>query len=117
MSLPLVKPDVEPPEAQPPPSTANAVQRATLLIIDDEPAVARTLQRLLASVYDITTVNSGREALALLAGEARFDLILCDLMMPDVTGMDLHAELAQRGEPAHEPDDLHDGRRLHDARA
>ncbi len=59
--------------------------------------------RILLDEHDVTTVMSGRSARELLAGGARFDVILCDLMMRDVSGMDLarwlesHApELAQR---------------------
>jgi CheY-like chemotaxis protein len=43
----------------------------------------------------VATVTSGRAALAILAGEPRFDVILCDLMMPDVSGMDVHERLAR----------------------
>ena len=57
--------------------------------------VAKALRRILAAEHDAVSVTSGREALERLAGEP-FDLILCDLMMPDMTGMDLHAELSAR---------------------
>ena len=48
---------------------------------------------LLRHDHDITTAPGAEEALALLRYGARFDVILCDLMMPQMTGMDLHAEL------------------------
>jgi len=41
-------------------------------------------------------VASGREGQALLEKDPAFDVILCDLMMPEMTGMDLHAWLATR---------------------
>ena len=50
------------------------------------------------------------------AGE-RFDVILCDLMMPEMTGMDLYAELGRLAPDQARADGLHHGRRLHAARA
>jgi CheY-like chemotaxis protein len=43
----------------------------------------------------VTTVTSARDALSKLGAGERFDLILCDLMMPEMTGMDLYDELQQ----------------------
>ena len=71
-----------------------AERRLKLLIIDDEPAVARVFERLLAPEHDVTTSFSGSSALALIEGGRRFDAILCDVMMPGLTGMDLHARLS-----------------------
>jgi CheY-like chemotaxis protein len=68
------------------------VTDARILIVDDEPLVGDTLRRLLRG-NDVEVVTRGREALALVLDGKRFDLILCDLMMPVMTGMDLHAEL------------------------
>jgi PAS domain S-box-containing protein len=63
-----------------------------LLVIDDEPAVLRVIKRMLKD-YDVTTCGGGQEALDyLLKGD--FDLILCDLMMPEYTGMDLYERVA-----------------------
>jgi CheY-like chemotaxis protein len=40
-------------------------------------------------------VHSGDDALALIRGGTRYDVILCDLMMPQVTGMAVHAEIEE----------------------
>ena len=70
-------------------------RRGRILIVDDEPTVVRILQRLLDKEHDVTATHDAREALALCAGGAQFDLILCDLMMPQMTGMELHRELVR----------------------
>jgi CheY-like chemotaxis protein len=62
-------------------------------VVDDEPALARAIARALGSEHDITTAGNGKEALA-LALSSTFDVILSDLMMPEMTGMELHARLA-----------------------
>jgi CheY-like chemotaxis protein len=50
---------------------------------------------MLSSAHDVVCLTSARDALhRILAGE-RFDIVLCDLMMPDVTGMDLHTALSR----------------------
>jgi PAS domain S-box-containing protein len=72
--------------------------RARVLIVDDEQAVTALLRHVLAGdAYDVVTVKSGREALAALQ-QMRFDLILCDLMMPEMTGEDVYLE-ATRAQP------------------
>jgi len=65
-----------------------------ILIVDDEPGVARSLRRALRE-HDVTVSLGGREALGLLRANTPYDLIFCDLMMPDVTGMDLYDEVAR----------------------
>jgi CheY-like chemotaxis protein len=62
-------------------------------VVDDDVLVARTLARLL-SAHRVEVVGNGREALARLKREGpAFDLVLCDLMMPDLTGMDVYEEV------------------------
>jgi signal transduction histidine kinase/CheY-like chemotaxis protein len=61
---------------------------ALILVVDDDASVLRALCRILRG-YELATATSGREAIELLA-EQTFDLILCDLMMPDLTGMDVY---------------------------
>jgi signal transduction histidine kinase len=68
-------------------------RRGRILVVDDEPLLCTTIQRVLGIEHDVTTVNTARDALRLVTDGARFDLILCDLMMPEMTGMDLQREL------------------------
>ena len=69
--------------------------RARILVVDDEPLVGVAIERFLGPRHDVARFTSASEALGLLDAGERFDVILCDLMMPDVTGMDLHARLAE----------------------
>ncbi|HWL87148.1 MAG TPA: ATP-binding protein, partial [Polyangiaceae bacterium] len=74
--------------------------RGHILIVDDEPLVCSSLQRSLKRDYEVTTVQSARAALDLITAGEPFDLILCDLMMPEMSGMDLYEELS-RSFPSH----------------
>jgi two-component system, cell cycle sensor histidine kinase and response regulator CckA len=67
---------------------------ARVLVIDDEVAVGRSLRLLLAPENDVIAVTSGQDALSRLAAGERFDAILCDLMMPDISGIELYNRLA-----------------------
>jgi signal transduction histidine kinase/CheY-like chemotaxis protein len=78
------------------PSAPARGPRGRILVVDDEPQVAAMLQRELAAEHDVEVAASGRAALDRLAEAQSFDVILCDLMMPEVTGMALHAALAER---------------------
>ncbi|MEO8845466.1 MAG: response regulator [Kofleriaceae bacterium] len=71
-------------------------RRRKILVIDDELLVATTFRRALGRDHDVTMLTDPRHALRLIEGGERFDLVICDLMMPDMTGMDLHAELVAR---------------------
>lgn len=85
------------PSAPPPPGPSPEPAGGRILVIDDEPRLRASLKMLLDSHgFDVTTAASGSEGLALALGPAHFDVILCDLMMPGITGMDVHAELVQK---------------------
>ena len=90
--LPPAHPAAEAPAAPPEAPAAAATGRARILIVDDEVTLARALQRTLAA-HDVTVVHSGREALDILSSPAHFDLILCDVMMPVMTAVELYAAL------------------------
>jgi PAS domain S-box-containing protein len=66
-----------------------------LLIVDDEPMILGALRRSFSSDYHVTCVGDGRRALERIRAGERYDVILCDLMMPEITGMDLYAELGR----------------------
>jgi CheY-like chemotaxis protein len=74
------------------PTQADAVGQRRILIIDDDRPVAAAIALELGQ-HDVVVAESGREALELLRREKDFDLILCDLMMPEVTGMDVYEAL------------------------
>jgi CheY-like chemotaxis protein len=63
------------------------------MLVDDEPQVAHTVERLLRKDYDITVAVCGKDALAIIAQGARFDAIVSDVMMPNMTGIELFEEL------------------------
>jgi PAS domain S-box-containing protein len=69
--------------------------RLRVLVMDDEPQLTRVIETLLGGEHAVTSANSGRTALALLV-EHRYDLVLCDLIMPELTGMDVYEEVARR---------------------
>jgi len=71
----------------------GAIRRGRILVVDDEALVASIVQRVLAKEHDVVTAIVATDALAMCAAGEKFDLILCDLMMPEMTGMDLHREL------------------------
>ena len=66
--------------------------RATVLVIEDEPAIGRVLPRLLKP-HLVTVVSRAREALARIAAGETYDTILCDLMMPEMNGMEFYDTL------------------------
>jgi CheY-like chemotaxis protein len=71
----------------------GGVAPGSILVIDDEAQVGSAIERVLAPPHAVTRTVDAREALALLRGGRRFDVVLCDLMMPHVTGMDLFQEV------------------------
>jgi PAS domain S-box-containing protein len=79
-------PPVDPPVDGPPP--------ARVLVCDDEPEITHILVWALAP-HVVEVASSGREARERLANGS-YDLLICDLMMPEITGMTLHADLMER---------------------
>ncbi len=68
--------------------------RARVLVVDDEPSVGLTLQWALEEDFEVRSVTSGADAIAIVESGERFDAIVCDLLMPRVTGVDVYERLA-----------------------
>ncbi|MGE5187260.1 MAG: PAS domain S-box protein [Acidobacteriota bacterium] len=89
--LPVTRAATPSPE---PPAAPEPATPARVLVIDDEPAVGRSIALLLSPDYDVATVTRARDALELLSAGERFDAIVCDVMMPDMSGIELYQQLA-----------------------
>ena len=83
-----------PPRARPapPPDGRGGVEsgRGRVLVIDDEPSLRDLVGEALAGAYEVVPLASPREALARIVAGERFDVILCDLMLPDLDGPAMH---------------------------
>jgi len=67
-----------------------------VLVVDDEPYIGRIIQlKLESGPYRVELVQDGLVALERLRSEMPIDLILLDIMMPHVSGLDVLAELRQ----------------------
>ncbi|HEY4106186.1 MAG TPA: ATP-binding protein, partial [Polyangiaceae bacterium] len=79
-------------ETIPPFSTDR--MRARVLVIDDEPAILRAFRRLLYT-HDVVVAASGNEAMQKLAEGAPCDAIFCDVMMPEMSGVEVYQRIAE----------------------
>ena len=62
-------------------------------MVDDQPMLAKAVRRMLAG-HDVSVAADAQEALAKITSGERFDVIISDLMMPGMSGMDLHTAIA-----------------------
>ncbi len=72
---------------------ADVPAELRVLVIDDEPAIGRLLATLFAH-HQVEVVTSGESGLARLRETDAFDVVICDVMMPRVSGIDIHAAMA-----------------------
>ncbi len=94
VSLRAASSRVEPAPAPTSPGRVLESERgARLLVIDDDPGVARALRRVLLQ-ENVTVAIGGRAGIAALE-QGQFDAVLCDVMMPDLSGMDVHRRLSE----------------------
>lgn len=93
--LPIAE-EIPAPPTQPLPRLA-ATRRGRILVVDDEIAICNVIRRVLSRRHEVHVTPSAAEALERVHSGETFDIILCDLMMPQMTGMELHAQLAPLG--------------------
>ncbi len=70
-------------------------QLARVLIVDDEPTLLRACQRALSQDFDVVTAGGGAAAVALLKEDPDIQAVVCDLQMPEVDGLDVHAAIQE----------------------
>lgn len=75
--------------AWPPPSSGR------VLVIDDDPMLARVIAELLLDAHEVEVATGGKEAIDRILSGGRYDVIFCDVSMPGIHGLDVHAEVAR----------------------
>jgi CheY-like chemotaxis protein/two-component sensor histidine kinase len=79
-----------PSPSTPPPIASTAGNQLRLLFVDDEPNLLRSYSRAFAKTHAVTLAKDGEEALAFIRQRTDWDLIVCDLSMPGMSGMQLY---------------------------
>ncbi|WP_438349568.1 ATP-binding protein [Paenibacillus sp. FA6] len=78
------------------PKSISDMRRPRVLAVDDDPVNLKILRNILTEdYYDITAVTSGKEALIWL-GKGEWDLIIADVMMPDMSGYELTRTIREK---------------------
>ena len=70
-------------------------QRARILVIDDEERMRKVMHRALGPEYDVVVTSGGQGGLDRIVAGERFDLVLCDLMLPSMSGMVFHERVGK----------------------
>lgn len=86
-----------PEAAEPAPQPASEIVRRfpSVLVVDDEPMVCDMIAAILGADYNVATFTDPRAALASML-QGSYEVILCDLMMPGITGMEIYEQLARQ---------------------
>lgn len=75
----------------------------SILVVDDNPLIQNVLKSLFSSIdYTVYTSSNGQEALQVLSSKA-IDVIVCDVMMPEMDGYDLHIQVRDTADLCHIP--------------
>jgi CheY-like chemotaxis protein len=73
----------------------RAARRGRILLVDDDHLIAVTVRRALGAEHDVTALLRAQDALDRIASGERYDVILCDVMMPSMTGIEFHERLSR----------------------
>ena len=77
--------------------TSTTARRARVLVVDDEAAIGKAIRRILASEHDVTLETDARAAFERISSaDEAYDVIFCDLMMPNMSGMDFFEQVSAR---------------------
>lgn len=93
VALPMVDPS--PASALGAQVTAGAARRGRVLVVDDDAMAARAVRRVLCAQHDVSICDGAVAALRRIMRGDRFDVIICDLMMPEKTGAVFFDELCE----------------------
>jgi signal transduction histidine kinase len=77
------------PALPPRPATPPHYSRRRILAVDDEALLLKAYRRMISDTHEVVTALGGRDALLVLRKRQDFDVILCDLQMPEMSGMEL----------------------------
>lgn len=80
-------------DAAPDRTRMAAARHGRVLVVDDELSICSSLKRVFSRHHAVLTVPSAAKALELFRGGERFDVVLSDLMMPEMNGIDLFKEV------------------------
>ncbi len=79
----------------PVPRAPVAARRFRILVLDDEVEVGEAVRRILGKEHEVDLATRGSVALELIA-QRSYDLLLCDLLMPEMTGMEFYERVAEQ---------------------
>ena len=79
---------------EPPRLNSTAPRRGRILVVDDELIVLKAMRRILETQHEIVCAETGKQGLELVSAAADYDLVFCDLMMPDMNGVAFYEQLA-----------------------
>ena len=88
----------DPPPRPPRPSSTNPLWSRRVLLIDDDEALLRAVKRRMEEAYGyrVRTTTAAAEALSLVTSGDGFDVIVCDLMMPEMDGSRFYEAVRER---------------------
>ena len=94
MILPVCVSSPDPTPSEPAPVASSVLERrGRILVIDDEPLVGRAIEAALSPEHEVVVVGRAADAFARFADGATFDVILCDVLMPQFGGSEVYARL------------------------
>ncbi|MDB4944401.1 MAG: Histidine kinase [Labilithrix sp.] len=96
--LPIAEPSMATRAPSPSVHESEARRRLEILLVDDEPRFLQSLRLALEADHDVEVQGRGSDALALLEkNPRRYDIVLCDLAMPDIDGATFYARMNALG--------------------